>query len=131
MAEMSLVYIDLDGLKRVNDAHGHQAGDSMIVDTAQLLKATFRESDLIARLGGDEFTILAVGGETPESMLVRLQKAVTQFNKGSTSAYALSFSMGTVQCLPQEDKSLLELLADADALMYQQKRQRNGQALTT
>ena len=131
MAEMSLVYIDLDGLKRVNDAHGHQAGDSMIVDTAQLLKATFRESDLIARLGGDEFTILAVGGETPESMLVRLQKAVTQFNKGSTSAYALSFSVGTVQCLPQEDKSLLELLADADALMYQQKRQRNGQALAT
>lgn len=119
MAELSLVYIDLDGLKRVNDVHGHQAGDSMIVDTAQLLKATFRESDLIARLGGDEFTILALGGETPESMLARLQKAVTQFNKGSTSAYALSFSMGMVHCLPQEDKSLLELLADADALMYQ------------
>lgn len=123
--------IDLDGLKRVNDVHGHQAGDSMIVDTAQLLKATFRESDLIARLGGDEFTILALGGETPESMLARLQKAVTQFNKGSTSAYALSFSMGMVHCLPQEDKSLLELLADADALMYQQKRQRNGKTLTT
>lgn len=131
MAELSLVYIDLDGLKRVNDVHGHQAGDNMIVDTAQLLKATFRESDLIARLGGDEFTILALGGETPESMLARLQKAVTQFNKGSTSAYALSFSMGMVHCLPQEDKSLLELLADADALMYQQKRQRNGKTLTT
>lgn len=131
MAELSLVYIDLDGLKRVNDVHGHQAGDSMIVDTAQLLKATFRESDLIARLGGDEFTILALGGETPESMLARLQKAVTQFNKGSTSAYALSFSMGMVHCLPQEDKSLMELLADADALMYQQKRQRNGKTLTT
>lgn len=131
MAELSLVYIDLDGLKRVNDVHGHQAGDNMIVDTAQLLKATFRESDLIARLGGDEFTILALGGETPESMLARLQKAVTQFNKGSTSAYALSFSMGMVHCLPQEDKSLMELLADADALMYQQKRQRNGKTLTT
>jgi diguanylate cyclase (GGDEF)-like protein len=97
----------------------------MIVDTAQLLKATFRESDLIARLGGDEFTILAVGGETLESMLARLQQAVTQFNKGSLSAHPLSFSVGTVRCLPQEDKSLLELLADADALMYQQKRQRS------
>lgn len=131
MAELSLVYVDLDGLKRVNDSLGHQAGDTMIVDTAQLLKATFRESDLIARLGGDEFTILAVGGETPESMLARLEKAVTQFNKGNTSPYALSFSIGTVRCLPQEDKSLLELLADADALMYQQKREHNGRTSAT
>lgn len=97
----------------------------MIVDTAQLLKATFRESDLIARLGGDEFTVLAVGGETPELMLARVQRAVMQFNKGSTSPYPLSFSIGTVRCLPQDEKSLLELLADADALMYQQKRERS------
>lgn len=124
-AELSLVYIDLDGLKPVNDALGHQAGDTMIVDTAQLLKATFRESDLIARLGGDEFTVLAVGGETPELMLARVQRAVMQFNKGSTSPYPLSFSIGTVRCLPQDEKSLLELLADADALMYQQKRERS------
>jgi diguanylate cyclase (GGDEF)-like protein len=125
VAELSLIYIDVDGLKRVNDSHGHQAGDSMIIDTAQLLKATFRESDLIARLGGDEFTILAVGGETLESMLARLQQAVTQFTKGSLSAPPRSCSVGPVRCLPQEDKSLLELLADADALMYQQKRQRS------
>lgn len=129
--ELTLIYIDLDGLKRVNDALGHQAGDAMIVDTAQLLKASFRESDLIARLGGDEFTLLAVGGETPESMLARLQKAVVQFNKGSAFPYPLSFSVGTVRCLPQEERSLLELLADADALMYQQKRERSGKTLAT
>lgn len=129
MADLSLVYIDLDGLKRVNDALGHQAGDTMLVDTAQLLKATFRESDLIARIGGDEFTILAVGEETPESMLARLQKALMQFNKGSSSPYPLSFSIGTVRCLPQEDKSLLELLADADALMYQEKRAHGGRTV--
>ena len=73
----------------------------------------------------DKFTVLAVGGEPPESMLARLQKAVTQFNKGSTSAYALSFSMGMVHCLPQEDKSLLELLADAETFRANVRRLRN------
>lgn len=127
-AEVSLIYVDLDGLKRINDASGHQAGDTMIVETAQLLKASFRESDLIARLGGDEFAVLAVSTDSPESLLARLQKSLVQFNKGGSVPYPLSFSVGHVRCLPQEEKSLLELLADADARMYQQKQSNRGAA---
>lgn len=129
--ELALIYVDLDGLKRVNDERGHQAGDNMIVEAAQLLKASFRESDLIARLGGDEFAVLAVITDSTESMLARLQKSLMQFNKGGSLPYPLSFSVGHVHCLPQEEKSLLELLAEADARMYLQKQERREAASAT
>lgn len=54
----ALLYVDLVGLKRVNDAHGHQAGDAMLLHVARLLKASLRASDLVARIGGDEFGLL-------------------------------------------------------------------------
>ena len=129
--ELTLIYVDLDGLKRVNDELGHQAGDNMIVETAQLLNVSFRESDLIARLGGDEFAVLAVSADSPESMLARLQKSLVQFNKGGSLPYPLSFSVGNARCLPQEEKSLLELLAEADARMYRQKQERREAASAT
>lgn len=121
--ELTLIYIDLDGLKRTNDERGHQAGDTMIVETAQLLKASFRESDLVARLGGDEFAVLAVSGDTPASMLQRLQRALGRFNKDGVLPDPLSFSVGSVGCRPQDELSLMELLAEADARMYLQKQE--------
>lgn len=120
--ELTLVYIDLDGLKRINDELGHQAGDTMIVEAAHLLKVSFRESDLIARLGGDEFAVLAIGGSAPEVMLLRLQKSLELFNKESALTFPLSFSFGSVRCAPDDEKSLLELLAEADARMYLHKQ---------
>lgn len=123
-AVCSLFFLDLNGLKRVNDNYGHRAGDAMIANTAQVLKASFRDADIIARLGGDEFAILAANGEHTDIMLARMQAAVGQFNKGDAAPHQLSFSVGAVRCLPTEEKSLLELLADADTLMYEQKQER-------
>jgi two-component system cell cycle response regulator len=57
--ELIVVFVDLDGLKRVNDTQGHQAGDDLIRRAAILLRATFRESDIVARIGGDEFAVVA------------------------------------------------------------------------
>lgn len=129
--ELTLIYADLDGLKRVNDELGHQAGDTMIVETAQLLRMSFRESDLVARLGGDEFAVLAVSTDAPESMLTRLEKSVVQLNKSGALPFPLSFSVGHVQCLQHGEKSLLELLADADARMYAQKQEHRRAACAT
>lgn len=120
----ALIYLDLDGLKQVNDTHGHKAGDALLIDTAQVLKACFRDADIVARLGGDEFAILAANGENTEIMLTRMHAAATQFNKGDSSSHVLSFSTGVIRCLPTDERSLLELLADADALMYEQKQAR-------
>lgn len=126
--DLTLIYIDLDGLKRVNDELGHQAGDSMIIDAAEVLRVSFRESDLVARIGGDEFAILAITTDSSESMIARLQKSILQFNQGTHLPYQLSVSAGHVRCLPDEERSLIELLADADELMYLQKKNKKRAA---
>jgi diguanylate cyclase (GGDEF)-like protein len=123
-AARAMVFLDLNGLKRVNDTHGHQAGDALLIDAARVLTTCFRESDIVARLGGDEFAVLAAKGENDAVMVSRVQAITSQFNKHDTPAHPLSFSIGVVCCLPDSDKPLLELLAEADALMYEQKQGR-------
>ena len=57
---MMLIFIDLDGMKQINDLYGHQEGDNALKDTANILKNTFRETDIIARIGGDEFAVFGM-----------------------------------------------------------------------
>ena len=71
-----ILYADLDGLKTINDSLGHPEGDRALKQTAEILKETFRTSDIIARLGGDEFVVLAAIGqeEAADSLTERLQE---------------------------------------------------------
>ncbi|PWF55140.1 GGDEF domain-containing protein [Massilia glaciei] len=123
-AVRALIYLDLDGLKHVNDTHGHKAGDALLIESARVLKVCFRDADIVARLGGDEFSILAANGEKTEIMLTRIHAAVAQFNQGGAMSHALSFSIGAIRCLPTDERSLLEQLNEADTLMYEQKKER-------
>jgi GGDEF domain-containing protein len=79
---LTLLYADLDGLKRINDSFGHKEGDRALVDTANILKGNQRASDIIARLGGDEFVVLTIetsnGGS--EVMAARLQAGIAAHN---------------------------------------------------
>lgn len=120
----ALFYMDLDGLKRVNDANGHEAGDAMLRDVALVLTTTFRASDIVSRLGGDEFVVLAANTAQGGRILDRLQQALDQLNQGRPLMRQLSLSVGQVDCAPAEDKTLTQLLAEADALMYAQKQRR-------
>jgi two-component system cell cycle response regulator len=119
-----LVFVDLDGLKTINDSHGHQAGDQALCDIARVLKRTFRESDLLARLGGDEFAVLAV--DTPsastDAVVTRLQETLRGHNAGRTFALSLSEGIAHYSCEPRP--SIDKLLAQADARMYERKRGR-------
>jgi len=120
------IYADLDGLKKINDTLGHDAGSESIVHTAAILKATFRESDIIARLGGDEFAILAatntpVGGNL---LIERLQSNITAFNTGQNLPYKLSLSIGLVPVDTDEMLTLDAILKAADAEMYLNKQAR-------
>lgn len=111
-----LFFIDLDGLKKNNDVHGHEAGDLAIVAAAQVLKAAFRDSDVVARIGGDEFVVLAVDvGESTDALSARVQALVDEFNGSDRCRYPVGLSIGAVGCLPKELKPLSELLAGADA----------------
>jgi len=124
-----LFFIDLDGLKQTNDTFGHDAGDLVITAAAQVLKASFRDTDIVARIGGDEFVVLAIGtGDLPEAIIARVQALVEELNLSGRCRYPLSLSIGMSSCLPQELRPLDELLANADALMYANKQQRREQA---
>jgi diguanylate cyclase (GGDEF)-like protein len=120
-----LLFADLDGLKTINDEHGHQEGDRALRRAAEVLLQTFRDSDIVGRMGGDEFAVLAVGaGGAGEAVTARLQRALNARLQKEASPFPISLSVGCVRYDPQDPCSLDEILARADAAMYEQKRLR-------
>lgn len=118
-------FIDVDGLKKVNDRQGHVVGDALIIDVVQVLRATLRTSDVLARLGGDEFCVLAVGADRePAALKARITAAMQDFNDTEVRSYEVSTSIG-LMAVPAGDTSTVdELLARADELMYEEKKAR-------
>ncbi|MGH8352292.1 MAG: sensor domain-containing diguanylate cyclase [Pseudomonas sp.] len=116
-----LLYADLDYLKRQNDNFGHAAGDAMLVDTAALLKALFRRTDVVARLGGDEFVVLATDYRDTEEVLERLQQALAAYNRAPGRRHTLSMSVGVAESSLRGGLGLDALLVQADAAMYANK----------
>jgi two-component system, cell cycle response regulator len=123
---LMLLYLDLDNMKPINDAHGHEAGDQALRDVAELLRSTFRESDILARLGGDEFAVLAAGAAVDSAGLMeqRLRDNLADFNRRSERPYELALSVGAAHCGPDRPATLQALLSRADGLMYEQKQAR-------
>ncbi len=119
-----MLYADLDGLKAINDTLGHQEGDMALVDTANLLKATYRESDIIARIGGDEFAVIPVGsaGDDIEVITSRLQKNIDAHNATANRNYTLSVSVGMAYYDTENPGSIDDLLAAGDRLIYEHKK---------
>ena len=120
-----LLYIDMDELKWINDHYGHNEGDRALIDLSNILKKTFRESDIIARIGGDEFVALLESTvENDEILITRLSENIKDHNAKQTRHYKLSVSVGVAQFDPENPISIDDLLSEADALMYAQKRKR-------
>ena len=120
-----LIYIDLDNMKHVNDTYGHAAGDQALVEVADLLLVTFRESDLIARLGGDEFAVLVPRqGKEAKAGVDRLRHAVAA-RAGRFPPVALSIGMSTYA--GDGPCSIEDLIDRADAAMYAEKALRRLQ----
>ena len=89
--KLLLLFIDMDNLKWINDHHGHNEGDQALIDLANILKKTFRESDIVARIGGDEFVVLSEStDENGEIVLTRLYENIKDHNaKRSRSLYPI------------------------------------------
>lgn len=122
---LTVIFFDLDGLKMVNDTLGHEVGSTLLVNFANLLRFTFRQSDVIARLGGDEFAVVAsVNDAELIPALQRLENATAQANREDGQPFSISYSVGSATLLANEHKTFSEIVDQADALMYERKRQK-------
>ncbi len=121
---MSVIYADLDGLKKINDTWGHEEGDAVLFEAAHVLKDTFRESDIISRLGGDEFAVLVEVSESNDEFIIkkRLEEKINMINSGENRHYKLQMSVGIVRYDPYHPCSVDELLSRSDKLMYAEKK---------
>lgn len=122
----TLVFMDLNHFKPINDRFGHAEGDRALTVFADQLKNVFRDSDVIARLGGDEFTVLLANNtkEAAEHSIVRLRESLDKANREGNRGYDISFSHGMVEFNPDKHSTIETLLADGDAVMYQTKKSR-------
>lgn len=128
----ALIFVDLNGMKRINDEFGHDVGDEALVDTAHVLSSALEGSDVVARLGGDEFVAFAldVGPPRLELLRARLRELASARVAERARRFRLSMSVGAAFVDPGAQTvtptSLEALLEQADTAMYQQKRARQA-----
>jgi len=121
-----LIYVDLDDLKMINDSYGHLEGNRALIVTANVLRACFRQSDILARLGGDEFCVLMTdaGQDSDVQVRKRLQHRQDFINALSSWNFRLSLSIGIADVPVVHQPPLDQLLRTADAQMYEEKRRK-------
>jgi diguanylate cyclase (GGDEF)-like protein/PAS domain S-box-containing protein len=122
---VSLIFIDLDGFKKINDALGHKAGDDLLIEVARRLESCVRMTDTVSRLGGDEFTVVLTEGHTFDFLAGLASKLIESVGRpillGETEA-SVTASVG-IALYPKDGDNLEELIKNADMAMYRAKEQ--------
>lgn len=120
----SLVMLDIDNFKNINDTYGHEAGDTALKSAAALLKSCLRSMDLIARFGGDEFyLIMDISDKNNlEAAVKRIKSGIDRFNESGVLPYELVFSIGYDVYDYSTAMKADEFMKHVDLLMYQDKR---------
>jgi diguanylate cyclase (GGDEF)-like protein/PAS domain S-box-containing protein len=118
----ALLFVDLDGFKDVNDRWGHEAGDAVLVATAQRLQSVVREADTVARFGGDEFVIVLAGSCNRTALTVLMDKV-----GAAVTVLRVTASIG-LACYPEDGHDAASLLQRADESMYAEKARRAARA---
>ncbi len=121
-SDATLCYLDLDGLKYVNDHFGHEEGDRYLVDFVRIIQNSFRSEDILARIGGDEFALI-LSGCHKELAEQKLAHVLDEFRQSDSGRYPCSFSYGVVE-IHGKDRSMTldEIIRQADTAMYECKR---------
>ena len=124
----SVLALDLDGFKQINDTFGHDAGDEALIEMATVLHEQSRTADIVGRMGGDEFVVLCpnTGADEIARLRQRIVAALDGLNAGSDREYMLATSVGSAVWDTSAPLSLATLLSAADASMYENKRLRKS-----
>lgn len=117
---LALLMMDLDHFKRVNDTHGHQAGDTVLVDFVKTVRALLRSKDLLGRFGGEEFVVLLPETPLDDAMVVAERIRAACANSPDSTKIACTVSIGVTTNLADRD-TVDTLMARADAALYQAK----------
>lgn len=119
----SLLYLDIDKFKDVNDYHGHHAGDAVLKELSSSMIGRLRDSDIFARIGGDEFVICLVGTEVNEAQAIRteLQEILSDNSLRLDDGTELSFSVSIGLAGYDEQENWMAVLREADAQLYEEK----------
>jgi diguanylate cyclase (GGDEF)-like protein/PAS domain S-box-containing protein len=121
---LAVAFLDLDGFKAINDQHGHEAGDQLLIALATRMKQALREGDTLARIGGDEFVavLLDLGGiEASEQILTRMLEAAAEPVHIGDLVLQVSASLGVTFYPQTDDIEADQLIRQADQAMYQAK----------
>ncbi|MBR2187649.1 MAG: GGDEF domain-containing protein [Lachnospiraceae bacterium] len=126
--DMFFIFLDLDGLKKVNDAMGHETGDRMICDMADILRKNRNKEELLMRYGGDEFVVFGKGLSEKEvkTYVDRIRKAMAELNLTGNREYRIDASIGHNMVPYDNDKPLSALIELADQEMYKEKRKKHN-----
>ncbi len=121
----SLAYLDLNQFKPINDKFGHHEGDLALQAFANLMRVSFRESDVFARIGGDEFVVFMSGASKTVAQIAikRFRDSLNDYNATTNRGYDISFCEGIASAKVDEDVTLEGLLSEADKEMYKHKQE--------
>ena len=125
---MYLLFIDMDDLKTTNDTYGHHVGDEALRQLAQILRSTFRNSDIKGRMGGDEFAIFPIDSteEGVAAATTRLAQNIAAFNESGLTPFKISISTGVSRFDPSHPETMENLMMIADKRMYENKAAKRG-----
>jgi diguanylate cyclase (GGDEF)-like protein len=119
-----LAFLDIDKFKSINDIFGHDEGDKVLKEVAELFKSTLWEVDIICRIGGDEFLLIFPDNFLKDASLIRerLNKNLTKLNHSLNKPYKIELSIGLSEYNPDNPQPMDELIRIADKNMYEDKK---------
>ncbi len=123
-----LMFLDMDGLKYINDTFGHKAGDNAICCMADVLVKACTDQEICCRFGGDEFIVFAPDytNEKAQAFSEKIQQLLTETNQRKRFSYTLAASTGYYLTIPEKDTNLFQLISAADRIMYEEKKRRKN-----
>jgi diguanylate cyclase (GGDEF)-like protein len=127
-----VMFMDMDGLKHINDTYGHKEGDAAISAFAKVLKETVREEDIVGRMGGDEFVVFSSvkSSENSRQLEERIRAKLDEYNSKRLHPYSVAGSIGSVILGAATKECFEAAMLSADSVLYEEKMKKKEKGLS-